>query len=413
MSFFRARPPSWKFIASFLLIIGIVLTLALGTNLVVDPWRLLATPFHSKSLDPYRDISSQTRTGKCGFVRSAPHIGIALLGSSRVMLALDPELPDWGRDDVYNLGASASFFYENEAMFRYLVAHQNPETIVLGIDPGDLSSDLDSRPMGDYYASPLGDAKTRIDRELRYHIGVSSLEESIQTLIRAARDTPPKFSPRGFRLKDKSKAKAKTRSSQRAFLAEAFRTQAAFGFVTKDRIANPIREDKGRLLRGIIDTCHEKDIRLILLLHPQHVLPYADLTPPTQPPLSLEREGIVEIVASSDAAHPDKPPTVVWDFRDAHPLNCDPIPPDAESRMPHWADFEHYSSSMGHLMLARIFDWNLPIPEGENYGIRLTSENLASWTQHCVDGYTRYIEGAGHDDILWKISVIEKARKPD
>ena len=101
-------------------ILAVALVVSLGVNTTVNPWRVTPFPWSAAKLDPYRDISSQIRTGKAGIVRSTPAIKVGIIGSSRVANGLDPENPAWGDRTAVNLGCSGGFFYEAEALCRLL-----------------------------------------------------------------------------------------------------------------------------------------------------------------------------------------------------------------------------------------------------------------------------------------------------
>jgi hypothetical protein len=176
-------------------VIAVTSLVSLAVNTTVNPWRVTPVPWSSQKLDPYRDISSQIRTGKAGIVRANPKIDVGLVGSSRVANGLDPEFSGWQHESVVNLGCSGGFIYESSALARYLMAERKVELILFGVDPGDLSSKTDTRPMGDFHASPLAGNEDRFNREIRYLIGVSTFEASVETLKRASTHEQTQYSP--------------------------------------------------------------------------------------------------------------------------------------------------------------------------------------------------------------------------
>lgn len=382
--------------------VGIALTLSLLINSWVDPWRVTPGPLSSAALEPYRDISSETRTGKCGYIRSMAHVGGALIGSSRVVNALDPAHPNWGRDDILNLGFTGGFFYESEALCRYLISNHRPDFIILGLDPGDLSDEIDTRGLGDFQTSPLGPPSKRIDREIRYRIGISTLEASFETLKRRFLDQTPNFTSRGMR-----RTFAGGSFDQRTFLQQALLAKVAFGPPDSGHLPSPLHPRKKELLHQLLDDCASQGISVRILIQPQHALLHARTDLPPILPYEDERRGIVNIAARVNLRHPDGPEVVVWDFGDYHPLNCDPVPSDHESRMEHWADLNHYTVAMGNLILARIMNWPIEMPGGESYGRRLTPDNFDDWAAHAKEGYRRYVNGPRHQDVIWKQELIE------
>ena len=57
--------------------IGLTLLAAVLLNTTVNPWRVTPTPWSAEKLDPYRDISSQIRTGKAGIVRPSLPVSVS------------------------------------------------------------------------------------------------------------------------------------------------------------------------------------------------------------------------------------------------------------------------------------------------------------------------------------------------
>lgn len=383
--------------------LGICLVATILINLWVDPWRVTPTPLSSGALEPYRDISSQIRTGKCGLIRSAPSIGVGILGSSRVANGLDPLDPRWQRDDVYNLACPAGFFYETEAVFRYLVDRHQPERVIIGLDPGDLSSDFDSREIGDYAGSPLGPGKLTLDREIRYLAGISTLEASVQTLHRKATDQLPQYDTRGLRRR-----RPPLPFSQLKFLERTLRGESEFDLPDTGRRADELDPGKVELLEGIVDTCRERNIRLVLFIHPQHALLHARLGAPPLLPFEAERRQVTELIGELNRDEPAARQVVLWDFGDFHPINGDPLP-RGDSRMRYWTDFNHYTLDVGGAMLARMLDWPQEMEGAGGYGMTLTPANFDEWVERSKEGYRRYLT-EGRADLEWKEAIIREAR---
>ena len=397
-----ATSPARRRIRSYVRILfGLVsaaLLLAAGLNLWVDPLRMVPTPLSSPAFEPYREMSSQIRTSKCGLIRSASAVDVALLGSSRVANGFDPLLAEWEGRQVYNLACPAGFIHESEALFRYLVRHHTPDLVVLGIDPGDLSSDLDTRALGDFASSPLGSGNFAVDREIRYLVGTSTLEASIETLRRRMSGDLPQYDERGMRRRPPALP-----MSQRAFLEESLRGETVFGNPEEGRRDEPLNAEKAGLLRGILRECRERGIRLVIFIHPQHALLHAGADREALLPFARERREITTLVAEENAVEAGGWRAVLWDFGDFHPVNCDPLPADEEGRMNYWADFEHFTPGVGARMLGRMLGWEGA--EGDDYGMELVPESFDDWERRAREGYRRYVDGPGRADIEWKQRV--------
>ncbi len=386
-------------------VIAVTSLVALAVNTTVNPWRVTPTPWSSPKLDPYRDISSQIRTGKAGIVRANESIGVGLVGSSRVANGLDPEFSGWKRQDVVNLGCSGGFIYESSALARYLLDERKVEIILFGVDPGDLSSTTDTRPMGDFASSPLAGDQDRFNRELRYLIGVSTLEASVETLKRASTHEQTQYTPKGLRANPKKKGQ----KAQLDFIKERIQGEAEFDVPDTSKPA--VNPDKARVLEELMRDARQKGARFIAFIHPTHALMNARAADAANPPVVFEHErrAVLETATRVNAEPLDGPPIEVWDFADYHPLNCDPLPQDLESSMVHWGDLGHYSIEVGNVIQSRIMGWPVPMEGGGNYGTRLTPETIEPWFEHVRQGYKAYLSGPGAGDVARKEEWISEA----
>lgn len=379
-------------------VIAVTSLVSLALNTFVNPWRVTPMPWSSQELDPYRDISSQIRTGKAGIVRANPKIDVGLVGSSRVANGLDPEFSGWQHQSVVNLGCSGGFIYESSALARYLMEERKVELVIFGVDPGDLSSKTDTRPMGDFHASPLAGNEDRFNREIRYVIGVSTLEASVETLKRASTGEPTQYTPKGLRARPKKKGQR----SQLDFIKARIQGEAEFDVPDTSKPA--VNPDKARVLEELMRQARQKGVRFIAFIHPTHALMNARAADATNPPVVFEHErrAVLDLALKVNAEQLGGPPVEVWDFADYHPLNCDPLPQDREAAMPHWGDLGHYSIEVGNVIQSRIMGWPVPMPGAESYGSKLTPETIEPWFNHVREGYKAYLSGPGAADVARK-----------
>lgn len=326
----------------FLVLLGGALVLGLALNTWVNPLRVTPTPWSAESLEPYRAIEQRwNRTAKAGLASSG-NWQVGLFGSSRVDIALDPKHPSFAGRRVVNLGLNAALILENRAIFDHFLDHQ-PEvgTVIFALDPGDLTSPPPTRNLTDFQLSPLEPAADPVERRLRYLAGGSTLGASAATLARASRNEPAEHTPEGFRRH------APFPENQRALIASLYLSTTYR--VAKGRIEldGPCAE-KLAALDAIIARCRERDIELVLLLTPNHVLfqlAFPELGSP-DPCFAGERRLLAERAGGG---------VVVWDFLDAHPLNADPLPPPGSpGHMAHWIDLFHATPEVGAVMLERI-----------------------------------------------------------
>ncbi|BCX49871.1 hypothetical protein HAHE_37790 [Haloferula helveola] len=378
---------------------------AAAINTWVNPLRVTPAPWSDPSLEQYREISNQIRTGKAGILRSSGHADAAFVGSSRVANGMDPNFEGWGDQKVLNLGCSGGFMFETTGISRYLLEQEMPEVILFGVDPGDLSSPFDTRPLGDYYGSPFAPGGDRVDREMRYLIGISTLEISIETLSRKHRGKLASYTPEGLRVRsDKAGQRSQIDFIRSRLLGEAFLAEDG-------RKQRPINQDKAKELESILRMARTAGTRVILYIHPQHAVMHARAADKSDPPVFFRRERptLVEMVDRVNAEGLAGPPVELWDFFDFHPINCEPLPIDGRERMDFWGDLGHYSLPVGNTMQARMMGWDVPLEIGEDYGTRLSSENLEERLEEVRAGYEAYLNGPGARDVEWKEELFRKA----
>jgi len=389
------------------LVIGAVIlatSAAAVVNVRVDPWRVVDSRWADPALDPYRDISSHTRTGKAGLVRHRDDWKVGIFGSSRVLSSLDPRSPAFDDRPAVNLGMPGAFLHENLAMAGYFLDQCQPELLLFGVDPGDLASPLDTRPMGDFAASPLN-PHNALDRELRYRVGLSTLEASLETLQHQARGTTAEYDARGLRVR--RRAASLGSEAQIAFIRNRFIDDA--------RVARPperLEPDKLDGLLRLMTRCRRSGVRLVLFLHAQHALLHADPSHPERLPFELDRRTLVDLLARARVEVPDGAPIELWDFHTYHPINTERVRP-LEGRpheLVHWRDLEHFTAEVGEAMLARMLGDPAP-PDLADYGAPLEPATLEPHLASLRAAYTDYLQSQADGDLAWRAHLIASSRQ--
>ncbi|WP_367872605.1 hypothetical protein [Luteolibacter sp. Populi] len=384
---------------SFLVIGGALLACALfaAVNTFVDPFRVTPVSWRISKLEPYRDFSEQIRTGKAGLVRSGQWQA-GLFGSSRVDNAWNPDAAGWQGQRVVNLGASGGFIYETIGIARYFLEREQPELLVIGIDPGDMTNARDTRPLSDYNLSPF--AGPDLNREIRYVVGLSTFEASVGTCIRAAQGKLAEHTPHGLRLRPE----VANSQSQMEFIRGQLRREL-------EDSSGPVDPDKAALLRSFLTDCAASNYRVVIIVHPVHALMHAKSKDRANPPPTFEslRRFLLGLTGEMNALRPGGFVSY-WDFCNFQPVNCEPLPADktnkSKGRMQHWNDLGHYDVELGESVLGQALGWPVSHPEWAGHGRKVTPDNIESYLDSIRSGYAAYLNGPGAADVAWKESLL-------
>ena len=372
-----------------------------AVNTTVDPWRVTPVPWQAKGLEPYRDLSSRIRTGKAGLIRSGEW-DVGLFGSSRVDNAWNPTAEGWGKTRAVNLGASGGFLFETIGIARYFLAHEQAERLVIGIDPGDLTSPLDTRPLSDYESSPFSPGDD-LNREIRYVCGLSTFEESLQVLRRQQQGKLAEYTPQGLRLRPEVAGSR----SQMKFIRDQLK-----GLEKKQR--TELNPAKTALLREFLQECVECSCPVTIIFHPVHALMHARAADREAPPALFEstRRFLLAAVAEANALRPGEELVDYWDFCNFHPSHCELLPADKQGmeRMEHWNDLGHYDVPMGESVLGIALGWPGGRADWQDQGTKVTAGNIDTYLESVREGYRRYLNGPGAADVTWKEFLLSPQR---
>jgi hypothetical protein len=356
-------------------------------NTWVNPWRVTPMPWTSAKFEEYRGIDqSANRTSKAGLASSGQW-DAAIFGSSRADIAFDPRDPAWGGLRVANLGLDAANIDENEAMFDYFMEYQSPKLVVFLVDAGDLTKPNPTFNGTDFAASPLVEERQPLERELRYHSGISALSSSLKVLARSTRHKVADHTPEGFRRVATRLHDPRSQIGS-LYLATVWR-------LAHDRaVFDAMNDGKIERLKRIIAKCREKNARLVFVLPPNHAafqLSF-EILKDADPYFERDRSELARLVADANRDGAGASPVELWDFQDMHPINSPPLPLAKGDQMQDWVDIFHFVPRIGALIIRRI--------QGEegDYGVCLTPENVSARIESIRVGLNEWAER--HPDDL-------------
>ncbi len=374
-------------------------------NAWINPLRLTPSPWTDDDFDTFREIGDQTaRTAKAGLGRSREWDAVAL-GSSRVNLAVDPYDGAWDGARVLNFGLSSGTLPESAIVLHYLLGHQDIRTVVLGVDAGDLTSPETTLAVTDFLQSPLSPDHQKVERELRYWTGFSSLAASLETLDRQQARVVANHSPRGHH------ARPESRPYQARRILESY-IPRALAMIHRRGDSPQVDPAKAAALDDILMTCRRRGIRLVVFMPPNYGLFAATffVAGDADPAFGIDRRHIVEAVARANASDLPGPPVEFWDFHDFHPLNTEKLPPLDErvTRLRSFIDATHANAHLGSVMLARMLGKDVRQAAASDYGTKVDFVNIDQHLEDVRQGFEDYRQQRPGDFALLR-EAIENA----
>jgi hypothetical protein len=340
---------------------GAGLLLTAGTNLAVNPWRVLPEATEVSSLDPFREIDAENFTCKAGLSIRGPWDTL-IVGTSRPNNGINPLGPALQDKAAVNLGVPGSDVIESAAMLRYALQHQSPKHVLFFVDQGDLTNPGLKKPESDFAISPLASGEY-LERNLRYLFSQLSIDAAAATLKSAKTGKTPNHTTRGMRIRGPA--------------GDDF-------FLTMEKHYLPwvlLRVDDQNAGRGLIDkklaavrdmlaACAEKGIGPVLAIPPNHMSICQAMEESGAPdPYYLdERRALAELVAEFNRHHPVHP-CQLWDLNIPSPITLEPFPArDSGEHMAFWLDPIHFSPAAGERYVTFLLS---PDREDAALGIRV------------------------------------------
>jgi hypothetical protein len=268
---------------------------------------------------------------------------VILLGSSRVLVGMDPARGFAGFRSVYNAGAGGSNFYETYQVFEFVRRVQHPRAVVVGIDFFGFTDRI--TVSGDFNQSLYsGRGKARV--YFNYLLSWETLKLSLQTVYDNLRSRSAYYTPQGFRDMD---AQWRDRPFPHWMhteftLMRSLRLKEWYGdfFFSSQRLD---------LLGRMIDACRQDGIQLYLYINPVHVIVLeSERILGLQPENERWKRELVKLVAEKNKTGP---PVRLWDFcgYSLYTTENTPGPDQVHARMKYFWDGSHCTAYVGAMIL--------------------------------------------------------------
>jgi len=366
--------PATRYLAAWLLSTAALLAAVATFNLLVDPYDL----FRVVSLDGFNRIKSHAGQRTVMFKRAnAERIRprALILGNSRAEIGFDPDSTAWppAMRPAFNLSLPGTGPLSALEEFRRVQNMSPPRLVLVGLDLLDFRVDP-SAPGGAASSHPQPDKPLKGLRDRFSSLfTIDALMDSLGT-VKAQRDRYPTslttagFNPMRdyvgiarsegyyamFRQRNQENAKNYARGWKSVYAADG-RPAPAFG-----AIAEILSAAKGR------DTA----VRLVIYPYHAHTLVLIHQTG-LWPAFEAWKRELVNLVESAPAGSDVE----LWDFSDFLPYADEAVPArgDTASELRWYWEAGHFKSSLGDLLLVRLFDEQT---RDSQWGRRLTRADL-------------------------------------
>ena len=392
-------------------LLGVILgylIIVTGLNLMVNPLRMEPAWCSIAALDSYRDIGKDLRTGKAGLIRYHHGVEVAIVGSSRFEIGVDPSQPAFKGAKTLNLALAAGLLHENIAMVRYLMMRQpNLRQVVFGLELGDLVSDTDSRKFTNFYETPLADAAATPDREIRYLVGIAALEESVSTLQRSIIRKQSSRTSLGLWVTPHDQPDLRSfLTANRDFVFEQVPDMYELRTQT-------VRAEKISKLRSLFTDLRRRKVEVLVVIAPQLALKqiHPFMNDAKTAPWSVDRRAIYDLCREVNAWDiPGAPSVQLWDFDTFNAQTCVALPSVAGPvrRIPHWLDMGHFDVTVGRAMVERMLCRGVPSADEsllERFGVNVLEVGIDAHLEGLRLGHTRYCR-EHPDDVAWVRSIL-------
>ena len=375
------------------------LALSITLTTTVDPWRINQAPWAISSIDAARDLHKAMRVGKAALANRRNWQAL-ILGSSRLDIALDPNHPAFHGLRTVNLAMSGATLYEVIISGNYAL-DRNPlvKLILLGIDPGDLHSDADSRKANQFEQSPFADDNHSIERTINQLIGAESLGESIATLQRHFRHNSPHYSPLG------QMRTPPDHGDLRTFVESDFIENTADQWQLRPQILRP---QKAAALAQFLRRTREAGITVMLVIPPQHALKqiHPTLDRPEHMAWETDLLALADICRHANQVPSPAPPVQLWSFLtfNSHTTAAMPPPEGSPQHMHGWFDLGHANSQFGNQMLDCMLSPSSATTPSD-IGICLTRGDWNAHRTAWIDGHQKYCTTQPQDVAWWRALV--------
>jgi hypothetical protein len=326
-----------------------VILLAVVTNVVVDPYRMLGTP----TVDGFnaRKPRADQRLGRSKLLQSERiRPRTLILGNSRAAVGFDPESPQWPAEarPVYNFAVPGAGIRAARDQFLYALQDRKPTRILLGVEFLDflIAHDKPSR----YVPPEAFDTAGRIAAVADAVLSIDAFVDSLRTLWSQRQPFAPDVTALGFMPMREYVLHAREEGYYGLFRQRYLDAQATLTKAPKRIQPSTGKSADAIYLEEILDAADRHGVHVDVVTYPYHAVQLILFERTGLWPAFEEWKALLAQIARA------RPNAAFWDFAVFDELTQQPIPGPAErpGTSPWYWEGGHFKRELGERVLANI-----------------------------------------------------------
>ncbi len=266
------------------------------------------------------------------------------LGSSRAETGLSPDYGGFNKAPVYNAGLKGSSMYEIYYLVKYLLRHQQPQSVVLGLD--FFLFNENQRTQDDFALSPLAEDWAAVATFTNL-VSTQTLYESWYTL----------------KENISGRATACSYNGQQVSKRNGTLPREAFDKILTRYVSNPalygdyeLSKEYLELLRSALEALIAADVKVYAFISPAHALhSEAILELGLQETFEDWKRRVVEVVTNANDNKGGEQHIILWDFSGYNSITTEAVPDESTGDYMRWfRDSSHYRPVVGNMVMQRI-----------------------------------------------------------
>ena len=382
---------------------------AAALNWAVDPYAVFGTVFPGVSSNKPGPTDHPTMSKVYLLERSHPNT--LLIGASRVDIGMDPESPGWpaSQRPVFNFGVPGAGLPGQANLLRHALAVTQPKKVFIGIGlddcfvmPSQSGPTRQTLPKPEPEAVRLavtrtGDPKPRqwrgrFDDTVTAFLSISSLTDSVRTLLQQGSGSQKRMTPLGF-------------DNGMDFVSGTQAEGAIALFLQKDenKIAQLIPWSNRQAfdvspLADMLAAGPGRDIEFVVFIYPNS----GDVIEIVRRlgaagTFDRWREQVTQVVAQASR---NGVRVVLWDFSGFTPYQTEAVPPRGNYKQLKWFwETNHFKPALGELLIARMQGGG-----DKSFGVLLNPANLAAVQQRFDSQLRDFVET--NPDVVQRIDSL-------